>query len=222
LRLPWVTADGRDRGAYTLEPSKIVCVGRNYRAHAAELGHALPVEPLIFLKPPSAMVPTGARVVRTPGYARIDHEAELGLVIGRRARKVRAADALGHVAGYLAVNDISNRDLQKRDGQFTRAKGFDGFCPIGPRLVEGLDPSALAIRCTVNGVRRQDGNTRDLIFDVPTLIEFISDVMTLEPGDVISTGTPDGVGDLAPGDHVVVEIEGIGALETFMVGGDDA
>jgi 2-keto-4-pentenoate hydratase/2-oxohepta-3-ene-1,7-dioic acid hydratase in catechol pathway len=217
LRLPWVTRDGGDRGWFSFEPSKIVCVGTNYRGHAAEMGKPLPDEPVLFLKPPSAVVPSGATVERPPGYARVDHEAELGVVIGRRARRVRAGDAMGVVAGLTCVNDITVRDLQQKDGQYGRAKGFDGFCPVGPRLVADLDPSDLAIRCRVDGVVRQDSRTSDLVFTVPHLIEFISHIMTLEPGDLISTGTPAGVGDLPPGATVAVEIEGIGVLENRIV-----
>jgi 2-keto-4-pentenoate hydratase/2-oxohepta-3-ene-1,7-dioic acid hydratase in catechol pathway len=220
--LPLVLRDGATDRPHTFEPSKIVCIGVNYRAHAGEMGKVAPSEPLIFLKPPSAVVGTGAKVARPGGYERVDHEAELGVVIGKRARRVRAADALGHVAGYTCVNDITVRDLQKRDGQWTRAKGFDGFCPVGPRIVTGLDPSDLAIRCRVNGELKQDARTSDLIFDIPTLIEFISSVMTLEPGDLISTGTPAGVSNLSVGDVVAVEIEGIGVLENHVVDQGDA
>jgi 2-keto-4-pentenoate hydratase/2-oxohepta-3-ene-1,7-dioic acid hydratase in catechol pathway len=214
--------DGVVERPFDFEPSKIVCVGVNYRAHATEMGKPLPVEPLLFLKPPSAVVGAGATVVRPRGYLRVDHEAELGVVIGRRARRIRAAEAMDFVAGLTCVNDITVRDLQTRDGQWTRAKGFDGFCPVGPRIAVGLDPSDLAIRCRVNGQLRQDSRTSDLIFGVPALIEFISHVMTLEPGDLISTGTPSGVGNLEVGDHVEVEIEGIGVLDSRIVDpGDD-
>jgi 2-keto-4-pentenoate hydratase/2-oxohepta-3-ene-1,7-dioic acid hydratase in catechol pathway len=217
LQLDLVTTDSGDARPYSLEPSKIVCVGVNYRAHAKEMGKALPAEPLIFLKPPSAMLASGGAVERPSGYARVDYEGELAVVIGRRARRVRAADAMAHVLALTCVNDITVRDLQASDGQWTRAKGFDGFCPIGPRLVAGLDPSDLAITTRVNGELRQSSRTSDLIFDVPAIIEFVSHVMTLEPGDVISTGTPSGVGNLAVGDTVVVAIEGVGELETRVV-----
>jgi 2-keto-4-pentenoate hydratase/2-oxohepta-3-ene-1,7-dioic acid hydratase in catechol pathway len=193
-------------------PSKIVAVGTNYRAHAAEMGKPLPDEPLIFMKPPSALIGPDEAIVRPAGYERVDFEGELALVIGRRARHVSRAAALEHVAGYICLNDVTVRDLQKKDVQFTRAKGFDSFCPIGPRVVPGLDPSRLAITTRLNGQVKQRSSTADLIFDVPALIAFISGVMTLEEGDLVSTGTPSGVGNLAPGDVVEIEIEGIGVL----------
>lgn len=204
-------------GEQELSPSKIVGIGQNYRLHAQEMGKGIPSEPLIFFKPPSALVGDGGVIERPAGYARVDHEAELGVVIGKRARRVRKADALEHVLGFTCVNDVTVRELQQKDGQWARAKGFDTFCPVGPRIVPGLDPSDLAIRCRVNGVVKQDSRTSDLIFDVPTLIEFITAHMTLEPGDLISTGTPAGVGNLNVGDLVEVEIEGIGVLANRVV-----
>ncbi|MCW5800818.1 MAG: fumarylacetoacetate hydrolase family protein [Deltaproteobacteria bacterium] len=200
-----------------LVPSKIIGIGQNYRAHALEMGKGIPEEPLMFLKPRSAMIPDGAAIERPAGYERVDYEGELGVVIGRRCRRVSREDALAFVMGFTCVNDVTVRDLQKRDGQWTRAKGFDTFCPIGPRIVAGLDPSKLRIATRVNGATRQDSTTADLIFDVPTLIAFASRHMTLEVGDVISTGTPSGVGNLAPGDRVEVEIEGIGILANDVV-----
>lgn len=200
-----------------LVPSKIIGIGVNYRAHAVEMGKGLPEEPLMFFKPRSAMVADGFAIERPAGYERCDHEGELGVVIGRRARRVPREEALAHVLGYTCVNDVSVRDLQKKDGQWARAKGFDTFCPIGPRIVAGLDPSDLRITTRVNGQVRQDSSTADLIFDVPTLIAFCSQHMTLEPGDVISTGTPAGVGNLAPGDVVEIEIAGIGVLRNPVV-----
>lgn len=196
-----------------VRPSKIVAVGQNYRAHAAEMGKPLPDEPLIFMKPPSALIAPGEAIERPSGYERVDFEGELAVVIGRRASRVSRDAALEYVGGYTCLNDVTVRDLQKKDGQWTRAKGFDTFCPVGPRVVPGLDPSRLAIETRVNGAVRQQSNTADLIFDVPTLIAFISRVMTLEEGDLISTGTPSGVGNLVPGDVVEVEIEGIGVLK---------
>ena len=187
-------------------------VGLNYRAHALEMGKPLPAEPLLFLKPPSAVIGPGTPIVLPPGYARVDYEGELGVVIGRRARNVTVARALEYVDGLTCALDITVRDLQKRDVQFTRAKGFDTFCPLGPVIARGLDPSRLRLRTRLNGLVRQDSITEDLIFSVPELVAFVSGVMTLEPGDVISTGTPPGVGPLAPGDLVEVEIEGIGIL----------
>ena len=204
--------DGATLEPVTFAPSKIIGIGQNYRAHAAEMGKGIPSEPLMFLKPPTALCGDGDAIARPAGYARVDHEAELGVVIGRRARRVTREDALDHVLGYVCVNDVTVRDLQAKDGQWTRAKGFDSFCPVGPRLVSGLDPSDLRIVARVNGAVRQDSRTSDLIFDVPTLIAFVSRHMTLEPGDLISTGTPAGVGNLVPGDVVEVEIEGIGVL----------
>ncbi len=218
MRLTHVRApDGAVVGELDLVPSKIVAIGQNYRLHAQEMGKGIPAEPLIFLKAPSAMIGDGGAIERPAGFARVDHEAELGVVIGTRARRVAREDALAHVLGYTCVNDVTVRELQQRDGQWARAKGFDTFCPVGPRVVAGLDPSDLAIRCRVNGVLRQDSRTSDLIFDVPTLIAFVSAHMTLEPGDLLSTGTPAGVGDLAVGDEVEVEIEGIGVLRNRVV-----
>jgi len=198
-------------------PTKIVCVGLNYRAHALEMGKALPSEPLIFLKPPSAVVGPGTPIVRPRGFERVDFEGELGVVIGRRARNVPIAEALDYVAGFTCALDITVRDLQKRDVQYTRAKGFDTFCPLGPVVAKGLDPSRLRICTRLNGHVRQDSNTSDMIFSVPALIAFISGVMTLEPDDVISTGTPPGVGPIAPGDEIEVEIAGIGILKNPVV-----
>jgi 2-keto-4-pentenoate hydratase/2-oxohepta-3-ene-1,7-dioic acid hydratase in catechol pathway len=194
-------------------PSKIVCVGRNYLEHARELGNAMPERPMIFLKPPSSLIGDGETILLPAESNRVEHEAELGVVIGRRASRVSAGEALGYVAGYLPLNDVTARDLQKVDVQFTRAKGFDTFCPIGTMVpAEGIDPGALEVVCRVNGEVRQRGTTADMAFSVPVLIEFISGVMTLEPGDVIATGTPAGVGPLADGDVVEVEVVGVGTL----------
>jgi 2-keto-4-pentenoate hydratase/2-oxohepta-3-ene-1,7-dioic acid hydratase in catechol pathway len=195
-----------------LRPSKVIGIGQNYRAHAAEMGKGIPEEPLMFLKPTTAIIADGMPIERPAGYERVDYEGELGVVIGKRARRVSREHALDYVQGYVCVNDVTVRDLQKKDGQWTRAKGFDTFCPIGPRVVPGLDPTNLRIQTRVNGVVKQDSSTSDLIFDVETLIAFCSQHMTLEEGDVISTGTPSGVGPLRPGDVVEVEIEGIGVL----------
>ena len=196
-----------------LAPTKIVGIGQNYRAHAAEMGKGIPGEPLIFLKPTSALVAPGEAIRRPSGYARVDYEGELGVVIGRRTTGISRERALECVMGYCCVNDVTVRELQAKDGQWTRAKGFDTFCPIGPRVVAGLDPRDLRITTRVNGTVKQDSRTSDLIFDVPTLIAFVSAHMTLEPGDIISTGTPAGVGPLVAGDTVTIEIEGIGRLE---------
>jgi 2-keto-4-pentenoate hydratase/2-oxohepta-3-ene-1,7-dioic acid hydratase in catechol pathway len=200
-----------------LVPSKIIGIGVNYRAHALEMGKGLPEEPLMFMKPRSAMIPHEAEIERPGGYERVDFEGELGVVIGRRARRVSVADAMSMVMGLVCVNDVTVRDLQKKDVQFTRAKGFDTFCPIGPHIVAGVDPSNLKIQTRVNGALRQDSSTADLIFDVPTLISFVSQHMTLEVGDVISTGTPAGVGNLSPGDVVEIEIEQVGTLRNSVV-----
>jgi len=193
-------------------PTKIVCVGRNYRAHAAELGNEVPAEPLLFFKPPSSVIGPDDPIEMPPVSARVDHEGELGVVIGARCRDVSAERALDFVFGYTCVNDVTARDLQKKDGQWARAKGFDTFCPAGPLLVTGLDPRALDVRCRVGSTVRQQGNTRDMIFPVANLIAYISAIMTLEPGDLLATGTPEGVGPLAHGDGVEVEIEGVGLL----------
>jgi len=198
-------------------PSKIVGIGQNYRAHAAEMGKGIPEEPLMFLKAPSALILDGDAIERPAGYERVDYEGELGVVIGKRARNVSREEALQYVRGFVCVNDVTVRDLQKKDGQWTRAKGFDTFCPIGPRVASGLDPSNLKIQTRVNGVVKQDSFTSDMIFDVPAIISFVSRHMTLEPGDVISTGTPSGVGNLAVGDVVEVEIEGIGVLRNPVI-----
>jgi len=202
-----------------LAPGKLVCVGRNYAAHAAEHGAAVPDEPMLFLKPPSAVIAHRAPIRIPPGIGRVDHEAELAVVIGRRARHVRRQDALDYVLGYTCANDVSARDFQKKDGQWGRAKGFDTFCPLGPVIATDLDPARLAVRAILNGELRQEGSTADMIFDVPFLIEFISAVMTLEPGDVILTGTPEGVSPLAPGDVIAIEVEGVGTLRNPVAAG---
>ncbi len=193
-------------------PSKIIGVGRNYRDHAAELGHAVPAEPLVFLKPPSALLPHGG-VIRLPAASRrVDYEGELGVVIGRTARDVPESRALDCVLGYACVNDVTARDLQQKDVQFTRAKGFDSFCPFGPAIAVGLRVDALRVETFVNGERRQSAPVAKMIFGVAALVSFASRIMTLLPGDLIATGTPEGVGSLEPGDEVTVSIEGIGRL----------
>ena len=200
-----------------LRPSKIVAVGLNYLAHARELGHEVPTEPLIFLKPTSAIVGDQDDVVYPKASLRVDHEAELAVVIGRRCKDVNEGDAFDYVRGYTCANDVTARDLQESDDQWTRAKGFDTFCPLGPQVVENLDPSSLRVVARVNGEVRQDGHTSDMLFGVPGLVAFISGVMTLEPGDVILTGTPPGVGPVQRGDLMEVEIEGIGVLRNRVV-----
>jgi 2-keto-4-pentenoate hydratase/2-oxohepta-3-ene-1,7-dioic acid hydratase in catechol pathway len=193
-------------------PSKIVAVGRNYAEHAKELGNEAPSEPIIFLKPPSAVAAPNATIVRPPQSQRVDFEGELAIVIGKSARNVRRDDWRSVVLGFTCANDVTARDLQKKDVQFTRGKSFDTFCPLGPCIETDLDPASLSLRTRVNGETKQNGNTRDMVFDGAFIIEFITSVMTLNPGDVILTGTPAGVGPLNAGDRVEVEIEGIGVL----------
>jgi 2-keto-4-pentenoate hydratase/2-oxohepta-3-ene-1,7-dioic acid hydratase in catechol pathway len=201
-----------------LDPNKLILIGRNYAAHAAEGGQPVPEEPLMFLASPTAVIGPG-EVIRLPNLEdRIDHEAELAVVIGKRGKEIPRDRAMEYIFGYTCGNDVSNRILQKRDGQYTRAKSFDTFKPLGPWIETDLNPSNLAIRLTVNGEIRQDGCTKDMIFSVPILVEAISAVFPLEPGDVILTGTPSGVSPLCPGDEVQVEIEGIGTLTNRVEG----
>jgi 2-keto-4-pentenoate hydratase/2-oxohepta-3-ene-1,7-dioic acid hydratase in catechol pathway len=214
-----------------VEPSKIVCIGRNYREHAAELGHDVPLEPLIFLKPPSSLLPPGATILRPKVSERTDYEGELGVVIARRCRQLTEGDDVRpYILGYTCVNDFTARDLQNKDGQWTRAKGFDTFCPVGPVVTDGknddgknddgidadgsnIDPWAgVSVETRVNGEVKQSGNTRDFIFPLDVIIRYISQIMTLEPGDLISTGTPKGVGPVVAGDVIEVSIPGIGVL----------
>lgn len=197
-------------------PTKIVCIGRNYADHAKELGNEVPSEPIIFLKPPSAVIPPEAAIVRPPQSQRVDFEGELAIVIARKAKNVSRAQWRDYVLGFTCANDVTARDLQKKDLQFTRGKGFDTFCPVGPVIETDLDPSALRLVTRVNGEVKQNGNTRDMIFKCDFIIEFITSVMTLCPGDVILTGTPAGVGPLNSGDVVEVEIEGIGTLRNHV------
>jgi 2-keto-4-pentenoate hydratase/2-oxohepta-3-ene-1,7-dioic acid hydratase in catechol pathway len=219
MRISWVHGTATEH--IDLIPSKIVGIGMNYRTHALEMGTgSLPDEPLMFLKPRSAVIGHGEPIERPAGFARVDYEGELGVVIGQRARRVAKDRALDYVMGYTCVNDVTVRDIQKKDGQWVRSKGFDTFCPIGPRIVAGLDPRSLTIQTRVNGVVKQNSSTSDLIFDVAYLIAFISEHMTLELGDVITTGTPVGVGNVEPGDEVEIEIEGIGVLRNPVIGRD--
>ena len=202
-----------------VDPSIVVCIGLNYKDHAAEMNKKLPEEPLVFLKPRSAVVGPDDEI-RLPSWAgRIEHESEMAIVIGKRASRVTAATAMDYVLGLTCFNDVTARELQAKDGQYSRAKGFDTFSPIGPCIAVGLDPSALDVECWVNAERRQQSNTRELIFQVPYLIEHISRFMTLNPGDVIPTGTPSGVGPLRPGDRVMVKVQGIGTLGNPCVAG---
>ncbi|HLO17882.1 MAG TPA: fumarylacetoacetate hydrolase family protein [Anaerolineales bacterium] len=195
------------------EPSKIICLGRNYVEHAKELGNEVPKVPLIFLKPPSAIISNGDTILLPPQSAQVEHEGELVVVVGKRGRSITAENAKKYILGYTIGNDVTARDLQRTDDQWTRAKGFDTFCSFGPWIDTEFDPADAVLTCRVNGQMRQMASTRDMVFNVPTLIAYISSVMTLEPGDLIFTGTPAGVGELKSGDEVVVEIEGLGVLK---------
>lgn len=199
-------------------PTKIVAVGRNYPEHAAEMGGELPKEPLLFLKPPSAVLAPNGEIAYPRQSSRVDYEGELAVVIGDRCRNVARINAAEFVRGYTIINDVTARDLQRVDGQWSRAKGFDTFAPLGPWIVSDADPAALRLRTYLNGSLKQEASTGQMIFDVATLVEFISSVFTLEPGDVIATGTPSGVGPMQPGDEVRVEIEGIGSLTNRVSG----
>ncbi len=199
------------------QPSSIVCVGLNYRQHALELGMQLPSEPIIFLKPHTSLLPHRGDIVYWPMVGQLDYEAELTIVIGQRCHQVREADAMQYVFGYTIANDVTARDLQRKDGQWTRAKSFDTFCPLGPSIVTGIDASNLRLKAILNGQVKQDGSTSDLIFTIPQLVSFVSQVITLHPGDVILTGTPSGIGPMQVGDEIRIEIEGLGALTNRVV-----
>ncbi|HPT27771.1 MAG TPA: fumarylacetoacetate hydrolase family protein [Bryobacteraceae bacterium] len=221
------TADGMEvkRAAVRLlpcvSPSKIVCVGRNYADHAKELGNEVPAEPIIFLKPPSSLNAHGAPVVFPSLSKLLSFEGELGLVIGRRSRNLTRSEAWMAVAGFTAVNDVTARDLQKRDGQWTRGKGFDTFCPVGPWWVprDEVDFASIRVRAHVNGEVKQDGSVADMLFGVDAILEYVTQFMTIEPGDLIATGTPPGVGGLEVGDVVSVEVSGVGVLDNPVVAG---
>lgn len=196
-----------------LRPTKIVCVGRNYARHAKELGNVVPSEPLVFLKPPSALVPAGDPIVIPRGVTRVDYEGEIAVTVASRASRIREEDALAILGGVLPLNDVTARDLQRSDDQWTRAKGFDTFCPAGrPVPVEEVDLDALSVVTRVNGEDRQRGSVEEMVFSIPFLVSWISGIMTLEPGDLIATGTPEGVGPLEPGDEVEVELPGVGSV----------
>jgi 2-keto-4-pentenoate hydratase/2-oxohepta-3-ene-1,7-dioic acid hydratase in catechol pathway len=202
-----------------VEPSKIVCLGRNYRAHAAEMGSAVPVEPLIFFKPPSSII-AAAEAIRRPKSSELVHfEGELGVVISRACYKLQPdEDVRSYILGYTAINDVTARDLQKKDSQWTRAKGFDTFCPVGPVVTSEIDPwKGVKLETRLNGKVHQSGTTLDLVFPVDAIIRYIAGIMTLLPGDLIATGTPEGVGPLAAGDVVEVSVEGIGTLSNPVV-----
>ena len=203
-----------------VRPSKIVCIGRNYVEHAKELQHEVPTSPLIFLKPPSAVIGTGDQIRRPHTLSqRVDHEGELGVVIGKRCYGLHEdEDVRSYILGYTCVNDVTARDLQNKDGQWTRSMGFDTFCPIGPVVANGLDPwKGVQVRTRLNGQVRQDGNTSQFIFPLDVIVRYIAAVMTLEPGDVIATGTPAGVGPMQPGDVVEVTVAGVGTLSNPVV-----
>lgn len=195
-----------------VQPSKIVCIGRNYAAHAKELGNDVPKEPLLFLKPPSALIGPGEKVWLPPQTSRVEHEAELGVIVGKRLQRASVEAAKAAVFGLTCVCDVTARDLQKSDGQWSRAKGFDTFCPTGPMIVTDVDWHALDVICRVNGQVRQHGNTKDMVFNVETLLSYISQSMTLEAGDLVVTGTPEGVGPLVSGDKLEIEISEVGTL----------
>jgi 2-keto-4-pentenoate hydratase/2-oxohepta-3-ene-1,7-dioic acid hydratase in catechol pathway len=195
-----------------LKPGKIIGVGRNYLAHARELGNDVPLEPLIFLKPTTALLEPGGTIVLPRVSSQVEFEAEIGVVIGRRLRRAGLEEAERGIGGFTCVNDVTCRDIQRSDIQWTRAKGFDTFCPVGPRVASGLDWRGLELRCRVNGEERQHARAADMHFPIPLLVSFISGIMTLEPGDLIATGTPAGTAPLADGDVVEVEIPGIGVL----------
>jgi 2-keto-4-pentenoate hydratase/2-oxohepta-3-ene-1,7-dioic acid hydratase in catechol pathway len=203
-----------------LSPSKIVCVGRNYAAHAKELGNDVPKEPLIFLKPPSSLIGDGASIRLPTVSKRVEYEGEIGVVLGARLRKAKPEECRRAVGGIVAVNDVTARDLQNSDSQWTRAKGFDTFCAVGTVAQPPADLASLAVTTRVNGEVRQRGQATEMVFDIPTILAFISQVMTLEPGDLVLTGTPEGVGTLAPGDVVEVEIAGVSRVSNPVT--DDA
>ncbi|OLD43687.1 MAG: hypothetical protein AUI63_07515 [Gemmatimonadetes bacterium 13_1_40CM_2_60_3] len=194
---------------WRIRPGKIVCVGRNYREHAKELGNEVPMEPLIFLKPPSSVVWEGEAIVLPKASSRVEHEGEIGVVVGKTLTRVSEEDAARGIRSIVAVNDVTARDLQKTDGQWTRAKGFDTFCPLGEESSQLPDLDSLTVVTRVNGVERQRGKSSEMVFSIPSLLAYISRIMTLEPGDLVATGTPSGVGPLAPSDVVEVEIPGV-------------
>ena len=196
----------------TGRPSKIVCVGRNYAEHAKELGNEVPKAPLLFLKPPSAIIADREAIVLPEASAQVEYEAEVGVVVGKRMHRVSEGEAERSIRGFVCINDVTARDLQRSDGQWTRAKGFDTFCPVGPRVAEGIDWRELEVIGRLNGEVRQHGFTRDMVFPIPVLLAYISNVMTLEPGDLVATGTPAGVGPLKAGDTIEIEIPGVGVL----------
>lgn len=204
-----------------IQPSKIVCVGKNYAKHAAEMGGDVPSEPLIFLKPPSSLLADGLPIVIPDQSQEVHYEGEIGVVIGTRARNVPAAQAWAHIAAVVPVNDVTARDLQRTDSQWSRAKGFDTFCPVGtPVPVSGVDLGALGVTTRVNGEVKQHAPASDMAYDIPAIIEYVSAIMTLEPGDLVATGTPDGIGPVVAGDTVEVEVHGVGKVSNPVVASD--
>lgn len=204
-----------------LRPSKIVCVGKNYAKHAAEMGGDVPKEPLIFLKAPSSLIGEGDKIVMPAWAGRVDYEGEIAIVVGRRATRISADDAWNHVEGFLPLNDVTAREMQARDNQWSRAKGFDTFCPVGSMTpLAEVDLDGLAVTTRVNGAVRQRGEISDLVFPIPFILEYVTRVMTLEPGDIVATGTPDGIGPLQPGDQVEVEVAGVGVVSNPVVRND--
>lgn len=201
-----------------IQPSKIVCVGKNYAKHAAEMGGDVPAEPLIFLKPPSSLLAEGQSIVIPDQSREVHYEGEIGVIIGTRATKVPASQAWDHISAVVPVNDVTARDLQRTDSQWSRAKGFDTFCPVGtPVPVSGVDLEALGVTTRVNGEVKQHAPASDMAFDIPAIIEYISAIMTLEPGDLVATGTPDGIGPIVAGDTVEVEVHGVGKVSNPVV-----
>jgi 2-keto-4-pentenoate hydratase/2-oxohepta-3-ene-1,7-dioic acid hydratase in catechol pathway len=225
LDAPWSGVRGRTHALADVRllaacaPSKIVCVGRNYRDHAKELGNEVPAEPLIFLKPPSSLIASGDAIVYPALSQNVHYEGELGVVIGARARHVPAEDAHRYIFGYTCVNDVTARDLQRKDGQWTRGKGFDTFCPAGPWIVRKEDVAFddLRVRTLLDGEVKQDASVREMIFPVNAIIAFVTQFMTLEPGDLIATGTPSGVGPMQAGSSVSIEIDGVGTLQNRVI-----
>src|SRR5215203_2391117 len=208
---------------FSIHPSKIVCVGRNYAEHAKELGNEVPAAPLLFLKAPSAIIASGESIVIPPQSDQVEHEGELAVVIGRDCKNIKDdEDPLQYVAGYACLNDVTARDIQRADVQFTRGKSFDTFCPVGPHIETQLDVRDLQVTTTVNGVIKQDGRTSQMVFPVDFLIRYISRQMTLRTGDLIATGTPSGVSKLNPGDVCEIRVEGIGTLSNKVVNDNDS
>ncbi len=204
-----------------IQPSKIVCVGKNYAKHAAEMGGDVPAEPLIFLKPPSSLLAEGQSIVIPDQSGEVHYEGEIGVIIGTRAMKVPAAQAWDHISAVVPVNDVTARDLQRTDSQWSRAKGFNTFCPVGtPVPVSGVDLDALGVTTRVNGEVKQHAPASDMAFDIPAIIAYISAIMTLEPGDLVATGTPDGIGPIVAGDTVEVEVHGVGKVSNPVVAAD--